>query len=198
MKQRHLFDTQAGLPAGFLYAPDFISGAEENALLAEILRQPLREAQYRQYTAKRRIVSYGYSYDFSSRELLPAAPIPSFLYDVRRRIASLAGVPSEEFADCLIAEYQEGTQLGWHRDVPDFEVVAGISLLGPGRMRMRRYPPPRPAPRSTPTIVLEPRSAYILRDEARWGWQHSISPSKAIRYSITFRTRSARGQKRRS
>ena len=29
-----------------------------------------------------------------------------------------------------IAEYRTGTELGWHRDVPDFEVVAGVSLAG--------------------------------------------------------------------
>jgi len=37
-------------------------------------------------------------------------------------------------------------------------------------------------------LVLEPRSAYILRGAARWRWQHAISPTKALRYSITFRT----------
>jgi len=37
-------------------------------------------------------------------------------------------------------------------------------------------------------LVLEPRSTYVLRDEARWRWQHAISPTKALRYSITFRT----------
>ena len=29
---------------------------------------------------------------------------------------------------------------------------------------------------------------YVLHDEARWRWQHAISPTKALRYSITFRT----------
>ena len=33
-----------------------------------------------------------------------------------------------------------------------------------------------------------PRSAYILRDAARWGWQHSVPPTKVLRYSVTFRT----------
>jgi hypothetical protein len=37
-------------------------------------------------------------------------------------------------------------------------------------------------------LILEPRSAYVLRDQARWHWQHVISPTKARRYSITFRT----------
>ena len=32
------------------------------------------------------------------------------------------------------------------------------------------------------------RHALVLRDDARWRWQHSIPPTKALRYSITFRT----------
>jgi hypothetical protein len=35
---------------------------------------------------------------------------------------------------------------------------------------------------------LPPRSAYALAGEARTGWQHSVPPTKALRYSITFRT----------
>jgi hypothetical protein len=33
-----------------------------------------------------------------------------------------------------------------------------------------------------------PRSGYVLSGAARYAWQHSIPPTKALRYSITFRT----------
>jgi len=46
------------------------------------------------------------------------------------------------------------------------------------------------------SLELAPRSAYVLRAEARWGWQHSVAPTPALRYSITFRTRSALGRRR--
>jgi hypothetical protein len=46
-------------------------------------------------------------------------------------------------------------------------------------------------------LELEPRSAYILRDEARWGWQHSIPPPKELRYSVTLRTARNNGTARR-
>ena len=35
---------------------------------------------------------------------------------------------------------------------------------------------------------LEPRSAYVLGGAARSGWEHSIPPTKSLRYSVTFRT----------
>ena len=37
-------------------------------------------------------------------------------------------------------------------------------------------------------MPLQPRSVYLLRDAARWDWQHSIAATNALRYSITFRT----------
>jgi len=46
------------------------------------------------------------------------------------------------------------------------------------------------------SLELAPRSAYQLRAEARWGWQHGVAPTPALRYSITFRAVSARGRGR--
>ena len=88
-----------------------------------------------------------------------------------------------------MAEYRPGVPLGWHRDAPDFETVVGVSLGGIARMRFRRYPPVQPKKADVLSLELAPRSAYVLRAEARWGWQHSIAPTPALRYSITFRTR---------
>jgi alkylated DNA repair dioxygenase AlkB len=147
---------------------------------------PLAPAEYKEFRAKRRVASYGGRYDFSAQRLRDAEPIPAFLEPLRRRIATWAGRPAESFSHALIAEYTEGTRLGWHRDVPQFELVVGVSLLGPCRMRFRRYPPGY-RERSI-AIELVPRSIYRLEGEARWEWQHSIPPTPSLRYSITFRT----------
>ena len=37
-------------------------------------------------------------------------------------------------------------------------------------------------------LTLAPRSVYVMQDDIRWRWQHSIPPAKALRYSMTFRT----------
>jgi alkylated DNA repair dioxygenase AlkB len=42
--------------------------------------------------------------------------------------------------------------------------------------------------RQVAEITLKPRSAYVLAGAARFTWQHSIPATKALRYSITFRT----------
>ena len=118
--------------------------------------------------------------------LNPGAPIPAFLLPLRGKVAAWLGVEEESFGHALVNEYRPGTPLGWHRDTPEFELVAGVSLGGPARMRFRRYPP-QPREKAY-TLDVAPRSAYVLRGEARWGWQHSVSPTPGLRYSVTFRT----------
>jgi alkylated DNA repair dioxygenase AlkB len=174
------------LVSGYVYEPEFLSEAEEAALTEKIQTLPLQEAEYKQFRAKRRIKSYGGRYDYSANRLLEAEPIAAFLHPLRERVANWTGRSAGHFAQALVAEYAPGTQLGWHRDVPNFELVVGISFGSACRMRFRRYPP---GPRE-PSIAVElaPRSIYRLEDEARWNWQHRIPPTPGLRYSITFRT----------
>lgn len=190
MQQPDLFATSA-LPPGMQYRREFICAAEEAELIERIRELPLTEAKYHQYTARRRTVSFGASYDFSKQRATPAPELPQAFHWLRARAAEWAGLDVTELVQTLIAEYQIGTPLGWHRDVPDYEVIVGISLAGPTRLRMRPYPWSPERKREIIALELEPRSAYILRGVARWGWQHQVPPTKALRYSITFR--SARG-----
>ena len=187
MTQAELFPTPVRpFAEGFVYAPEFLNAEDERLLLEQIHLLPFTNAQYKEFRAKRRVVSYGGRYDYDANRLDPASPIPEFLHPLRARVASWAGRAPEEFAHALVAEYAEGVQLGWHRDVPDFELVAGVSLLSACRMRFRRYPP---APREKSLAIdLAPRSAYRMEGEARWGWQHSVPPVPSLRYSIMFRT----------
>jgi alkylated DNA repair dioxygenase AlkB len=179
------------LPAGWDYRTEFIDADEESALLAFIATLPLHEARYKGYTARRRVVHFGTAYDYDDNRLLPGPPVPPELEPLRAKAAAWVGEAPEAMSSALIAEYRPGVPLGWHRDVPDFETVVGISLAGIARMRFRRYPPVQPKKADVLSLELAPRSAYVLRAEARWGWQHSVAPTPALRYSITFRTRSA-------
>jgi alkylated DNA repair dioxygenase AlkB len=92
----------------------------------------------------------------------------------------------------LVTEYQPGAPIGWHRDAPQYDVVAGLSLLSACRMKFRPYQTPQaptPGRRSaTHTITLEPRSAYLMRGDSRTAYEHHIPAVAALRYSITFRT----------
>ena len=179
------------LPEGLRYEEEFLSREEEAALVARIGQLPLAPMKYQQFTALRRVVSYGGQYDFSARQLNEAEPLPAWLDPLRERAAAWIGIDPATFTQALIAEYRPGTPLGWHRDVPDFEDVVGLSLLNEALLRFRPYPPEAPTKAGVVKLALAPRSIYLLRGTARWGWQHSVAPTKLLRYSITLRTPSA-------
>jgi alkylated DNA repair dioxygenase AlkB len=193
--QSDLFGPAGALPDGFRYEEDFLTADEEAALLAAIRSLPLEHAKYKEYSARRRVASFGGRFDYSNNELLPADRMPEWLLPLRARAAEWARLRGDQINHALVAEYAPGTPLGWHRDVPDFEAVIGVSLAGWCRFRFRRYPPGKPA-RAEITFDVAPRSIYTLQGESRWRWQHSVSPTTELRYSITFRT--LRGAERRA
>jgi len=179
------------LPQGFAYRDNFITPDEESALVREIERIEFAAFEMRGVVAKRRVAFYGQSYDEG-----PARPIAGFLLPVRARLADWAEVTPDAFAMALINEYRPGAPIGWHRDAPQYGIVAGISLLSSARMKLRPYvspsalaQTPRRAPRKTThEIELAPRSAYLITAAARSDYEHSIPPAERQRYSITFRT----------
>ena len=188
--QRSFFEEEAtGLPPGMRFVPQFFSVEEGRAWLDVVASFDLQEAKYKEYTARRRVVGFGGQFDYDTNELKPGKPIPSSLEPLRKRVAEWLGVEPGRFSQMLVAEYRPGTPLGWHRDVPDFESIVGLSLLGSATMRFRPYPhvPGRSA--KAFELELPPRSAYVLEGDARWNWQHSIVATRELRYSITLRTR---------
>ncbi len=190
MRQESLFDAAEPWPAlsGLRYRPDFLTPAEEQALIALVQSLPLQAARYKQYTARRRIASFGGRYDFDDNRLLPAPPLDARLHALRDKVAGWLGLPAEALRHALVAEYAAGTPLGWHRDVPDFDVIAGVSLGGEAELRFRPYPPTPRTNRTGLRLKIGPRSIYRMEGAARWEWQHSVAPTPAMRWSITFRT----------
>lgn len=193
--QYKLFETEARLENGLRYRPDFISREEEEALLVFIGALDLVHAtggEKGEYEAKRRHASFGWSYDFKRKELIPGPPLPPFLGRFARRVEKWLDLPRGRVVEALVNEYTEGTGLGWHRDNEPFEHIVGISLAGWVKMRFR---PLRPRTERSLTTVkevvgieLEPRSVYLMSGPVRWDWQHSVAPARTLRYSITFRT----------
>lgn len=192
--QAGLFDEPGELPGGLVYQPEFLTRADEDALLAAIAPLPLREARFREYFARRRVAHFhdGHDapgYDDGGADSFTSGPLPAFLADLRARVAQRLDVPATDFIHALVSEYRPGTPIGWHRDQPAYGIVVGISLAGWGRMRFRPYA--ALDARHTVALDVAPRSLYVMRDAIRWQWQHSMLPTKALRYSITLRTRAA-------
>lgn len=182
-------EADAALPIpGLRYEAGFLGLQEEAALLEVVRALPLHAARYKAYLARRQVVSFGGSYDFDARVLRPGQPLDERLVPLRDRVARWLGVAPGELVQVLVAEYAPGTPLGWHRDVPDFETIAGVSLGGEALLRFRPYPPDDAARREVLQLEVAPRSIYRMSGAARWAWQHSVPPVKTRRWSITFRT----------
>lgn len=172
------------LPEGFRYQRELISRDVERSVVAQLRELPLREFEFHGYTGKRRVVSFGWRYDFSDRVLHRTEDIPPFLLCLREVAASFAGLAPNALQHVLVTEYSEGAAIGWHRDKDVFGDIVGISLLSRCTFRLRRK---QGAKWKRASIIAEPRSAYLLRGPSRTEWEHSISGVEALRYSITFR-----------
>ena len=172
-------------PEGLLYQPEFIGRGDEEALVARVREFPFRDFEFHGHTGKRRVVSFGWRYDFSGRRLLKADDIPDFLLRLREAVATFAGLEPGEFQHALITEYGPGAGIGWHRDRDVFGEVVGVSLLSLCVLRFRRAAGPKKWERMN--LTAEPRSAYLLSGAARAGGEHSTLRVDALRYSITFR-----------
>jgi alkylated DNA repair dioxygenase AlkB len=146
---------------------------------------PFRDFEFHGYTGKRRVVSFGWHYDFAARHLRKADDIPEYLLELRKGAAEFAGLGAEEFQHVLVTEYGPGAGIGWHRDKAVFGEVVGVSLLSTCVFRMRREVSKKKWERVN--LVAAPRSAYLLSGPARTEWEHSIPQMEALRYSITFR-----------
>jgi len=174
------------LPEGLVYVEDFVSAEEERGLVAAIEALDFREVVMHGRAAKRTVRHFGLDYAYEGGKLTTGDPLPPALEPLRKRCAALMERDPADLVQILVSRYPEGAGIGWHRDAPMFgSKIAGVSLLAPSRMRFQRT---IQGEREVAAIELAPRSAYLLSGKARWSWQHSIPATKALRYSVTFRT----------
>lgn len=165
-------------PPGFSYQSEFISIEEERALLKELERVPLHKFQWDGYDSKRRVKGY-----------TQESGMPAPLRVILERVSKFAKVKLEKIDHLLISEYIPGTGIGWHRDKGPYDKIIGISLGSSAQFRLRKVGPEKNKRKwERFSLLAEPRSLYIMSDESRTRWQHSVAPVKELRYSITMRT----------
>jgi alkylated DNA repair dioxygenase AlkB len=183
--QPDLFGSHDDLPSGFRYAPELISSEQERALIERMSSLPFKEFEFQGFLGKRRVVSFGWRYDFNDGGFQKIEPMPDFLLPLRDRAAEFAGLAPQALEHALLLEYPPGAAIGWHKDRPVFDDVIGVSLLSPCQFRFRRKAGAKWDRRS---LTAEPRSVYLLRGPSRTEWEHSIPGVDALRYSVTFRS----------
>ena len=186
-----LFDEP--LVAGLRHREEMIGRDEESELLDRLGVMELAPFRFQGWIGKRKTMSFGWRYYFDDASFRPAEPLPDWLLPLRAKAAEFAGVDPQAFAHVLLARYDPGAGIGWHRDRPVFEEVVGISLGAAETMRLRQR---TDSGFRRAKLKLEPRSAYLLTGEVRHRWEHSIAPAERLRFSITFRTLSELGRRK--
>jgi alkylated DNA repair dioxygenase AlkB len=182
--QLPLFAAPASLPEGFRYQPDLISADEERMLVERIEDLPFKEFEFHGFLGKRRVVAFGWKYDYGERTLRRSDDIPDFLEPLREKAARFAGQPASALQQALVTGYGPGVSIGWHRDKPVFGEVIGVSLLSACVFRLRKK---TGTTWQRSSLTVEPRSAYLLKGPSRTDWEHSIPSVERLRYSVTFR-----------
>jgi alkylated DNA repair dioxygenase AlkB len=190
--QFDLFAPVPSLPQGFKYQPEFLSPADEQELVRRLAELPFKEFEFQGYRGKRRVISFGWQYDFNRVELQKTETIPDFLLTLREQAAKFAYMAPANLQQVLLTEYAPGAGIGWHKDKPMFGEVVGISLASPCLFRLRRR---IGTAWERTSLTVEPRSAYLLQGPSRSEWEHSIPALDRLRYSVTFRNFKSSGSR---
>ena len=185
-----LFDEP--LIAGLQYYPELITEGAERALIEQIEKLDVAPFRFHGWLGNRKTRSFGWRYDFDDSSFTPTEPVPPWLEPLRDQAAGLAGVSPAEIHHALVARYDPGAGIGWHKDRDVFERVVGVSLHTPASLRFRQR---TPTGFRRASLEVEPRSAYLLSGPSRWEWEHRIVPGDRLRFSITFRTMSEKGRR---
>ena len=186
-------------PTGLEYYPNFLVASEEDRLLAHI-----DDSEWLT-DLSRRVLHFGYKYDYTSRSLDETArigPLPQWLAQLSQSVREAASEeakqlldPRRPFEQAIINEYLPGQGIAPHIDRDCFgPVVATVSLGSAVNMDFRCD--------STGDDYMQhlvPRSLVLLYGDARFKWCHGIAKrhsdtwngqktKRQRRVSVTFRT----------
>jgi DNA oxidative demethylase len=193
MTQTGQIDPDTALPPGLKLACDFVTPAEEAALIAAIEASGIAHVYYDSGNPRaERTYGWFYHYggDYADHTVSPCDPLPAAFKAVRERAAALAFVVPEALIQCLLLRYDPGSIIQPHCDMPAWGNVLGLSLGESVTMEFVNGVDIIP-------VELPPRSIYYQTGDARHVWQHSIPSVDRTRWGITFRDFSEEGRRMR-
>lgn len=166
---------------GLYYIPDFVTEDEEKKIMSCIDSNKWCTA------ISRRTQHYGYVY-YETRcnipEIQPVQQPEAFsmkpLQFIIERLIKLGIFPKNDPpTQILVNEYIQNKGISLHVDSSKSfgDTIVGLSLLAPCFMTFRHVKDEKLETK----IVLERRSLYVLKDEARFDWKHGITKMKHLK-----------------
>ena len=84
----------------------FLLRSRKRDLLERVRGLPFKEFEFQGFVGKRRVVSFGWKYDFNERQLQKAGDMPPFLLPLRDTgRPRFAGLTPADFQHVLVTEY---------------------------------------------------------------------------------------------
>ena len=139
---------------------------------------------------KRKVAWYGdsdFQYTYSNRTKKALAWTPELL----KLKAAVEQKTGEQFNSCLLNLYHSGAEgMAWHSDgEKDLKKNGAIASLSFGAARKFAFK--HKETKQTVSILLEPGSLLVMKDETQSHWVHRLPPTKTVqnpRINLTFRT----------
>jgi len=139
---------------------------------------------------KRKVAWYGnsdFQYTYSNRTKKALAWTPELL-KLKEAVEQKTG---EQFNSCLLNLYHSGAEgMAWHSDgEKDLKKNGAIASLSFGAARKFAFK--HKETKQTVSILLEPGSLLVMKDETQSHWLHRLPPTKTVqnpRINLTFRT----------
>lgn len=161
---------QPVLPPGLRLISGFITDQEEKILIQNVDNMPWNDA------LKRRTQHYGFNYDYKSRGLTKALPIPEWCNLLWPKMRTAGLIPPGKSApeQLIVNEYEPGQGISSHTDSPIFgDIIMSLSLgsscvmvfTGPNNERI--------------DVHLDRKSLVVMSGEARGKWKHEIPARKS-------------------
>lgn len=139
---------------------------------------------------KRKVAWYGdsdFQYTYSNRTKKALAWTPELL-KLKEGVEQKTG---EQFNSCLLNLYHSGAEgMAWHSDgEKNLKKNGAIASLSFGAARKFAFK--HKETKQTVSILLEPGSLLVMKDETQSHWLHRLPPTKTVqnpRINLTFRT----------
>jgi alkylated DNA repair dioxygenase AlkB len=172
---------------GLQYVPDYLTEDVHDELLRVVDEHAWQVSQ------DHRVQIYGYNYRHKDRQAVAIGDLPSWSTDLARRLRDDAFAPAVPNM-LVVNDYAPGAGIFDHVDQDVFgDVVISVSL---GSTCVMHFTRDEPVTRKD--LLLAPRSALVLRGEARSAWKHGIAGRttdhwqgreyiRSRRVSLTFR-----------
>lgn len=170
---------------GLNYHHDFISTEEEQKLIKNIDNEPWLN------DLKRKVQHYGFKYDYRARKINESfriGPLPSWCRFIIERMKE-AKIIDYQPDQLIINNYETGEGIAMHVDCePCFtDTIISLSLLSDINLDFKHQ-----NTHKKKALLLKRRSLLVIRDNARYSYQHGIAQRKSDTFNEQKRVRRRR------